>query len=522
MMTSVCTGEGHPGRGRYGMLGRWWEPLFLSWVLLIGCCLQPAFGDFRDLDEHPDVGPDEDAPPNTPMGSSKDGLDLDFQSRYVPDADWDINRDYEDVDWRPPSPVGGPPSPDAPLTDNPMPNGTIEGASAPCGGSSHLTPSGRCRLVAALPPVQGAGSQTRCPDVFRCTNGVWRWLHQNQNQREQLGELGGSVSELQEELRSHRRRLKVLEMQGEPGLAVNSTFDLWLRSLALRDAQTDTLLQVHAALLGDLQAQIGNLSAAAITAGRRGGRGTGCMTTKPLLGMRDTPPPGGPLLSFCQSDCASLYHSGVRLSGVYQVVLSPGSALPVYCDMDTEGGGWTMFQRRRDGSLGFNRGWAEYRGGFGEPRGEHWLGNHALHRLSNHGQHSLRIDLQDWSHTHRHASYHTFRIEDEDNRYRLHVSGFSGTVDDSFGWYHDGHAFSTPDTGNVCAEIGHAGWWFHQCFRANLNGVYYQGGRYSQRAHNLLGPDGIVWFSWKESDFYSLKAVTMMIRPRLFRPRPSP
>lgn len=67
-------------------------------------------------------------------------------------------------------------------------------------------------------------------------------------------------------------------------------------------------------------------------------------------------------------------------------------------------------------------------------------------------------------------------MENEENRYRLHVSGFSGTVEDSFGWYHNRRAFSTPDTGNICAEISHAGWWFHQCFSANLNGVYYKVG----------------------------------------------
>ncbi len=66
------------------------------------------------------------------------------------------------------------------------------------------------------------------------------------------------------------------------------------------------------------------------------------------------------------------------------------------------------------------------------------------------------------------------RIENEENLYRLHVSGFSGTVEDSFGWYHDKQSFSTPDTGDICAEISHGGWWYHQCFFANLNGVYYK------------------------------------------------
>ncbi len=65
-------------------------------------------------------------------------------------------------------------------------------------------------------------------------------------------------------------------------------------------------------------------------------------------------------------------------------------------------------------------------------------------------------------------------VDDEEHQYRLHVSGFSGTVQDSFGWYHDKQGFSTPDSGNICAEISHGGWWYNQCFYANLNGVYYR------------------------------------------------
>lgn len=65
-------------------------------------------------------------------------------------------------------------------------------------------------------------------------------------------------------------------------------------------------------------------------------------------------------------------------------------------------------------------------------------------------------------------------VEDEATQYRVHVTGFSGTVEDSFSWYHDKQGFSTPDTGNICAEISHAGWWYNQCFYANLNGIYYK------------------------------------------------
>ncbi|XP_022075794.2 angiopoietin-related protein 7-like [Acanthochromis polyacanthus] len=505
------------------------QSMLLVLVLLTGSCFQLVSGDFVTSDEHSNNRQGEDVHTET----NADDPDVHRETNWdVPDMSED---NYGDADWHPPSSLLETHSdltPDAPLvirSDNTGPddesnqswNQTVGNSSTHCGEfSSQLTSNGQCRLTANLPPM--GTSQKRCPDMFRCTEDVSYWLNENRNRKEQLKELRETMSELQEELRNHRHRVKALEMLNEESLSLNWTFHQRLRSLELRHAEADTLLHVHAALLHELQAQLRNLSATV----RGMNRNTGCTVSMiratPPLGMRDTLPPDGQYLSFCPSDCASLFHNGVRRSGVYTIVMSPGGTLPVYCDMETEGGGWTVFQRRRDGLVSFNRGWSEYREGFGEPQGEHWLGNQHLHLLSNQGSYSLRIDLQDWGHAHRHALYHTFRIEDEENHYRLHVSGFSGTVEDSFGWYHDQQGFSTPDTGNICAEISHAGWWFRQCFYANLNGVYYKGGRYSLKAQNLLGPDGIVWFSWKDSDFYSLKAVTMMIRPRNFRPHLSP
>ncbi|XP_053190805.1 angiopoietin-related protein 7-like [Scomber japonicus] len=515
--------------------------ILLILVLLTGWCFQPVTGDFVLSDEHSDIGHDEDIYPNIFTETNADVLDMNMETQNVPEeneeTNWggmDTNKDnYEDADWHPPNSLFETHSglePEVPpvkrksisasdVGTNQSPNRTVGTLPVQCGEySSQLTSSGQCRLTATLPPV--GKRQKRCPDMFRCTDNVSHWLHENQNRKEQLEELKVTVSEQQEELRNHWHRVKAVEMQSEESAVQNSTFDQRLRSLELRYAEADALLHVHSALLHKLQVQLRNLSATVQAMSHN----TGCTIrrTTPPLSMRDTKAPNGQYMSFCPSDCASLYHNGVRRSGVYTIILSPGSPLPVYCDMETEGGGWTVFQRRRDGSVSFNRGWSEYRKGFGEPRGEHWLGNQQLHLLSNQGHYSLRIDLQDWSHVHKHALYHTFRIENEENHYRLHVSGFSGTVEDSFGWYHDQQAFSTPDTGNICAEISHAGWWFHQCFYTNLNGVYYKGGRYSLKAQNLLGPDGIVWFSWKDSDFYSLKMVTMMIRPRHFRPRMSP
>lgn len=48
----------------------------------------------------------------------------------------------------------------------------------------------------------------------------------------------------------------------------------------------------------------------------------------------------------------------------------------VWCDMDTDGGGWTVFltRQKQTPQLEFNRSWVEYRSGFGDPHGEYWLG----------------------------------------------------------------------------------------------------------------------------------------------------
>ncbi|CAB1315092.1 unnamed protein product [Coregonus sp. 'balchen'] len=176
------------------------------------------------------------------------------------------------------------------------------------------------------------------------------------------------------------------------------------------------------------------------------------------------------------------------------------------CDMETAGGGWTMFQRRRDGSVDFNRTWQEYREGFGSPQGEHWLGNAELHALTNTGQHLLHIQLEDWHKQKRQATYNTFRVAAEAQNKRYN---------------HDGRAFSTNDrdhdryTSGNCAQYYGAGWWFDACLAANPNGRYYRG-RYSGLTN------GIYWGTWyiltdsRSGERYSFKSVEMKTRPRNF------
>ncbi|KAG1963387.1 fibrinogen-like protein 1 [Pimephales promelas] len=397
---------------------------------------------------------------------------------------------------------------------------THQVSTAQCGEySNQVLEDGMCRIMATLPQMD----DQRCPDMFRCTDEVSYWLHENEERKQQILALRETVSELQEELRNHRHRVKVLELQSEEKNRNSSSIEQRLHELEDHYAEATTLLHIQGSLIYDLQAQIQNLSLLVEKVRRNPGCMINIVRTSPLLSAQEALHPEVQHVRNCPIDCASIYYNGVRRSGIYTVVPSLG-AMPVevYCDMDTDSGGWTVIQRRQDGSVNFDRSWKEYKEGFGDLHTEYWLGNEHIHDLTSQGDYMLRIDLEDWSGKHKHAVYQKFSVEDEATQYRVHVTGFSGTVEDSFSWYHDKQGFSTPDTGNICAEISHSGWWYNQCFYANLNGIYYKGGRYSPKGKNPLGPDGIVWYTWKDSDYYSLRKVSMMIRPKTFRQHLSP
>jgi ficolin len=62
--------------------------------------------------------------------------------------------------------------------------------------------------------------------------------------------------------------------------------------------------------------------------------------------------------------------------------INPGLPLPfdAYCDMTD--GGWTVIQRRVNGTLDFNKGWAEFVAGFGDLTGNYWAGLDRMHALT--------------------------------------------------------------------------------------------------------------------------------------------
>ncbi|KAL9985716.1 hypothetical protein ACROYT_G008154 [Oculina patagonica] len=208
-------------------------------------------------------------------------------------------------------------------------------------------------------------------------------------------------------------------------------------------------------------------------------------------------------------NCAELYKSGERISGVYTIDPDGSGAFDVFCDQTTAGGGWTVFQKRMDGSVDFYRGWADYKNGFGNLNGEFWLGLDKIHRLTKATKYRLRVDLEDTAGKTAYADYDMFAVTSERTKYQLSIGTYSGTAGDSLS-RHGGHPFSTKDQDNDsssshCAVSYKGAWWYNACHASNLNGVYHLG------AHKSYA-DGINWHAWK-GHHYSAKRAEMKIRP---------
>ncbi|XP_062400289.1 microfibril-associated glycoprotein 4-like [Sardina pilchardus] len=126
-------------------------------------------------------------------------------------------------------------------------------------------------------------------------------------------------------------------------------------------------------------------------------------------------------------DCADIHHhDSSKPSGVYSIFPGgPISPLQVYCDMETDGGGWTVFQKRMDGSVNFYRSWDHYKKGFGDLTSEYWLGLDHIVLLTMRKRNELRVDMEDWDDEKAYAKYASISVDPEQLGYTLHLGAFN-------------------------------------------------------------------------------------------------
>jgi len=197
-------------------------------------------------------------------------------------------------------------------------------------------------------------------------------------------------------------------------------------------------------------------------------------------------------------------------TGLYNIaVKGSNSGVQVWCDMT--GGGWTVFQRRMDGSENFYRNWADYVAGFGNAAREFWIGLDSLSAITGNKRYKLNVNLEDFSVNTRWAEYTNFVVGSASTKYELiSIGAYTGTAGDSL-FYHEGRKFTTLDEDNDeydsgnCAVMHLGAWWYRSCHWSNLNGDY-------NNTMVTIDGRGIVWYTWL-GDRYSLRQTEMKLQP---------
>nr|BAN92384.1 self-incompatibility-linked fibrinogen-like protein-A [Ciona intestinalis] len=209
-------------------------------------------------------------------------------------------------------------------------------------------------------------------------------------------------------------------------------------------------------------------------------------------------------------DCKAIYDAGYVESCVYPIwILKLYKFIHVYCDMDVQAvsnnTGWITVQRRINGEINFDRGWQNYVDGFGNVRGEHWLGLEHIHALTYQNTTTewfgsyvtpprMRVDFVDQEGVSAYAEYKLFEVSGAKQTYQLiaayldqataiPANAIAPIFRNRFSIYDNNNVFSN------CPGKFYGGWWFSGCPRSNLNGLYPSQGEKNS-------PSNIYWYDW--------------------------
>ena len=206
------------------------------------------------------------------------------------------------------------------------------------------------------------------------------------------------------------------------------------------------------------------------------------------------------------ADCKSWYNLGYTQNGLYYIALPTSGLKEVRCDMETDGGGWIVIQRRFDGSVDFFKEWDEYREGFGTMEGEFWLGNKYLYEMANIAAHEWYFKATAFDNEVGISRYGSFRVASEENKFQAKGTKTMGITSLVTGYGFSTHNNDNDGRGlvNCAAKNNGGGFWYSTC------GAFFPNGEYKHQG-NVAHRTGIFWNAFKGFET-SMKETLMLIR----------
>nr|KAG5713875.1 hypothetical protein BaRGS_024502 [Batillaria attramentaria] len=188
-------------------------------------------------------------------------------------------------------------------------------------------------------------------------------------------------------------------------------------------------------------------------------------------------------------DCHHGYYDGrLRKHGVYWILPTRAQRpFKVYCHLKGARPR-TYIMNRIDNSatISFDRKWADYQRGFGDPEADFWLGLDNIHVLTYSEVYHVRFRIRQLNpEQNLYQQYYHVRVASGDDLYRVTFDDntTAGNLGDSFS-PSNGAKFSTADNDNDgnanvnCAALHKAGWWFKDstCSLCNPTGPLLRSG----------------------------------------------
>lgn len=192
--------------------------------------------------------------------------------------------------------------------------------------------------------------------------------------------------------------------------------------------------------------------------------------------------------------------------------INPSTEFHVWCDLETDGGGWTTIQRRSQHEKygdRFEQPLEKYDKGFSEDASSYWIGNENIYVLTNfpNNKQVLRIELtKNKGEKPTVLNYGKFQVGPKSENFKLTIGDYDGPDGGDALKSHNGARFSTRNSkngesrGSGCYKLQSGGWWFrdYYCSHSNLNGRKFKG-----RVPDGLNGFGITWYNESDKNSYS-------------------